>query len=122
MISKKAMMDFVERIRYAFDDDDDPDSDSVSGKEFGLAFSGWNDDGGIGGYVDAILQKGQDGDVEDMICFFLFLETFFPDFYQVKMEISLYSVLINMAMLAGLWSWITLNDIFSVLLFQSLVK
>ena len=71
MISKKAMMDFVERIRYAFDDDDS-DWDSASRRQSGLAvvFSGWKDDGGIGGYVDAILQKGQDGDEEDMILSF----------------------------------------------------
>lgn len=69
-------MDFVERIRYAFDDND-PAWDSASRKKSDLAvvvFSGWNDDGGIGGYVDAILQKGQVGDGEDMVLsFFLSL-------------------------------------------------
>lgn len=68
MISKKAKTDLVDRIKYACDDP--PKSGSVSargGKESGVVLvgdSGWKDDGGMGGYADAMLQKGQN--VEDM--------------------------------------------------------
>lgn len=113
-------MVFVERMRYAFDDDDS-DWDSASRRQSGLAvvvFSGWNDDGGIGGYVDAILQKGQDGDGEDMV-----LSLFLWVFLLFGEDVGDFSLLRahQCGDVGPVLSWIALSDIFNVLLFQSLV-
>lgn len=71
MISKKAKTDLVDKIKYACDDP--PKCRSISargGRESGVVLvgdSGWKDDGGMGGYADAMLQKGQNV-IEDMVC------------------------------------------------------